>query len=59
MPRKSPSPKQAASMKLATVIQSDPEILAGTPVFVGTRGDSTPLIGWAGLKNGALLAEAE
>ena len=24
-------------MKLASVIHSDPEILAGTPVFIGTR----------------------
>lgn len=24
-------------MKLATVVHSDPEILGGTPVFIGTR----------------------
>ena len=35
----------------ASVVHSDPEILGGTPVFVGES--------WAGFKNGALLTQAE
>ena len=29
--------EQATTMTVATVVHSDPEIMSGTPVFVGTR----------------------